>query len=87
MMMNNVYKEVMIMSQSKCAKCDHSTFEIVENTPEGSKFQVMFIQCAQCGTVIGVQPDENIPALLHFMKDMLVEIMQKLGLSTRYVED
>jgi hypothetical protein len=37
--------------------------------------------------VIGVQPSENIPALLHFMKDMLVEMMQKLGISTRYVED
>jgi hypothetical protein len=84
--MNNVYKEVMMMSKSKCAKCENTTFEMVENTPEGSKFQVTFIQCAQCGTVIGVQPYENIPALLHFMKDMLVEMMQKLGLSTRYVE-
>ena len=84
--MNNLDKEVRMMNKPKCAKCDHSTFEMVENTPEGSKFQVTFIQCAQCGTVIGVQPYENIPALLHFMKDMLVEIMQKLGLSTRNVE-
>ena len=74
------------MSQSKCATCNHSTFEMVENTPKGSKFHVMFIQCAQCGTVVGVQPSENIPALLHFMKDMLVEIMQKAGISTRNVE-
>ncbi|GAK56198.1 hypothetical protein U27_03160 [Candidatus Vecturithrix granuli] len=75
------------MSQSKCAKCGHSTFEMVENTPERSQFPVMFIQCAQCGTVIGVQPNENIPALLHFIKGMLVEMMQKSGLSTRYIED
>jgi Fe2+ or Zn2+ uptake regulation protein len=73
----------MRMSQSKCAKCDHSTFEMVENTPKGSKFHVTFIQCAQCGTVIGVQPDENIPALLHSMKDMLVELIQKAGILTR----
>ena len=75
------------MVKSKCAKCDHSTFDMIENIPEGSKFQVTFIQWAQCGTVIGVQPYENIPALLHFMKDMLVEIMQKLGLSTRKFEE
>ena len=75
------------MSQSKCAKCGHPTFEMVENTPERSQFSVMFIQCAQCGKVIGVQPNENVPALLHFMKDMLVEIMQKSGLSTRYIEE
>jgi hypothetical protein len=31
--------------------------------------------------------NENIPALLHFMKGMLVEMMQKSGLSTRHVED
>ncbi len=74
------------MSQSKCARCDNTTFEMIENTPEGSKFQLTFIQCVQCGTVIGVQSNENIPALLHFMKDMLVEMMQKQGLSTRYVE-
>jgi hypothetical protein len=56
-------------------------------TQQGSKFEVTFIQCAQCGAVIGVQPSENIPARLHFMKDMLVEMMQKLGVSTRYVKD
>ena len=74
------------MSHSKCARCDNTTFEMVENTPEGSKYQLTFIQCEQCGTVVGVQSNENIPALLHFMKDMLVEMMQKQGLSTRYVE-
>jgi heterodisulfide reductase subunit A-like polyferredoxin len=80
------HKEVMIMSQSKCAKCDHLTFEMVENTPKGSKFHVIFIQCARCGAVVGVQPSENIPALLHFMKDMLAELAPKPDLSTRDAE-
>ena len=39
---------------SKCPKCDHTAFELVEESPKGSSYKMSFIRCAYCGCVVGV---------------------------------
>jgi hypothetical protein len=48
-----------------CIKCDNNTFEIVEHSPRGSNFRFNFIQCSQCGGVVGVVDYFNIGQLIH----------------------
>jgi hypothetical protein len=54
------------MATSTCPKagCGSHRFEMVENTPSGSAYKLMFIQCASCGTVVGVMDYFNIGNLL-----------------------
>jgi len=56
------------MAVSKCAKCDNTVFEMIEKEPVGSEFKVMFIQCARCGTVVGIHDYYNIGAMLNNIK-------------------
>lgn len=42
------------MAQSTCAKCNHHVFELQEAEPNSSKYKFNFVQCASCGTVVGV---------------------------------
>ncbi len=52
------------MAKSTCVKCGSHNFETVVNTPEQSKFQLLFIQCAECGNVVGVLDYFNIGTLI-----------------------
>jgi uncharacterized Zn finger protein len=58
---------------SKCPKCDGKNFEMVEETPKGSAFRLMFIRCAECGAVVGVMDYFNIG-------DLMRKVLNKLGL-------
>jgi predicted nucleic-acid-binding Zn-ribbon protein len=62
------------MATSKCPKCESTRFEMQEGAPTGSQYKVMFIQCAFCGTVVGVTDFFNVPFLLD-------KIGKALGLS------
>jgi transcription initiation factor IIE alpha subunit len=39
---------------SKCGKCSSLSFELVEQAPRGSKYKLLFVQCASCGAPVGV---------------------------------
>ena len=41
------------MPWSKCPSCDSHTFEVQENSPSGSSYKIMLVQCSRCGTVVG----------------------------------
>jgi uncharacterized Zn finger protein len=45
---------------SKCVKCSGINFEFVRNTPSGSRFNLMFVQCAACGSVVGAMEADNV---------------------------
>ena len=62
------------MAVSTCIKCGNHTFEMVEVSPQESKFKLNFIQCVSCGGVVGVQDFYNIG---NFVKN----IADKLGIS------
>jgi translation initiation factor 2 beta subunit (eIF-2beta)/eIF-5 len=61
-------KEVEIMAQSSCPKCDSHSFEMVEGNPEHSNFRLMYIQCSSCGAVVGVMDYYNIGSKLEELK-------------------
>ena len=52
------------MATSTCIKCGSHSFEMIEAEPKGSNFVVMFIQCANCGGVVGVCDFFNIGDLV-----------------------
>lgn len=60
------------MATSTCPKCDNTTFEMKEGRVQNSTFRLMFVQCKQCGAVVGVTEGFNIPV-------MLQKLAQKLG--------
>lgn len=42
------------MAKSICPYCENGIFEAVKYKPIGLPYSVTFIQCSQCGRVIGV---------------------------------
>jgi hypothetical protein len=52
------------LATSKCGKCDGTTFEMTRNSVHGSDYKIMFVQCATCGTVVGITDYYNVPSLL-----------------------
>lgn len=52
------------MAQSTCVKCGNHSFELVENSPIGSRYKFNFIQCSKCGGVVGVVNYNYLPAVL-----------------------
>jgi ribosomal protein S27AE len=57
-------KGVIVMAQSRCAACGNSTFEIEYKSLSGSRYQLAFVQCSKCGTVVGVTDKNDTAALL-----------------------
>ncbi len=53
------------MASSTCIKCGSTRFEIKENSPTGSRFKIMFVQCNSCGGVVGIMDYYNIGQLIH----------------------
>jgi uncharacterized Zn finger protein len=50
--------------QSKCPKCSHTEFEVVNETPVNSNYELIFVRCANCHTVISVIDFYNVGALI-----------------------
>lgn len=59
------------MTQSTCIKCGNTSFEIQEATPRDSSFVLNFVQCANCGGVIGVLEFDNIGQLIYGLAEKL----------------
>ncbi len=53
------------MAISTCTKCDNTSFEVKEVEPRNSNFILNFVQCTNCGGVIGVIDFDNIGTLIH----------------------
>lgn len=68
---------------SACPKCENYAFELEENTPAGSRYRLLFVQCAACGTVVGVLDFFNIGDVLKHVERMVEGIANRLGSSIR----
>jgi len=42
------------MAVSTCPKCGANEFEVVEKQPHNFKTSLYFVQCEECGAVVGV---------------------------------
>jgi uncharacterized Zn finger protein len=49
---------------SKCPKCFNSEFEAVNEKPVNSNFELIFVRCVNCSTVVGVIDYYNVGALI-----------------------
>lgn len=56
---------------SKCPKCEHTEFEVVNETPVNSNYELIFIRCTNCHTVAGVLDYYNVGALIKKMAKKL----------------
>jgi len=59
------------MAYSTWVKCGSTSFEIKENSPKGSQFKLMFVQCSSCGGVVAVMDYYNIGVLIHSLAKKL----------------
>lgn len=51
------------MAQSKCPKCENTTFEQKVVRMVDGKTEYTFVQCAKCGTAIGVVDINSMKAV------------------------
>ena len=65
------------MAASKCA-CGHGLFEMKENSPQGSTFKVLFIQCGSCGLVVGTTDYIAVGPTVAGLQSKLVAAHEKL---------
>lgn len=47
------------MEKSKCAKCGNNSFETISNRPNGSNYDLVFVRCSNCKSVVGVHESEK----------------------------
>ena len=52
-------------TSSKCPRCENTSFEAKIEAPVGAGRQLLFVRCANCGTVVGVTEWESTNDLLH----------------------
>ena len=69
------------MAEPKCPKCDGTTFELKEHQPQESRFKLMFVQCAECGAVVGAMDFFNVGHLLYKHGEALKKIAEKMDLA------
>ena len=71
------------LATSTCSKCSNTSFEVVtvdstNRMVSGTKFKYQFIQCASCGTVVGVLERHNITTQLNQIKELLAELKAQI---------
>jgi len=65
------------MAQSTCVKCGDYRFEVTDPVTLPNALQpVVFVQCANCGGVVGVQDSLHAP-------HMILKLAQKLNIPAK----
>lgn len=67
------------MAISRCMKCDSQFFEAKEQSPIGSKFKLIFIQCSSCGGVVGTMNYFDAGILANENKAEIANIKSQLS--------
>lgn len=60
-------------SHTKCSKCGHTSFELVEDAPTKSSYKMWYLRCSSCNTFLQALDYYNVNA-------QLGEIKKKLGI-------
>jgi hypothetical protein len=66
------------MAVSTCAKCSGHGFELAPFTPIGESRKLAMIQCAQCGTAVGVV-DPAGAVQIEALRKQIAEIDERLN--------
>jgi predicted nucleic-acid-binding Zn-ribbon protein len=49
---------------SKCPSCENTEFEVVNELPVNSNYELIFVRCAKCHVVVGTIDYYNVGALI-----------------------
>ncbi len=60
-------------SHTKCPKCGHTSFELVEDAPSHSNFKMWYMRCSSCKTFLHASSYINI-------NSQIEEVKKKLGI-------
>lgn len=67
------------MAQSKCAVCGSNQFEVVHaHNLKGSERSVLFVQCSDCGAVVGALDMVNVSVQVNNVKEDLRRMVERL---------
>lgn len=67
------------MAESKCPRCDSRHFEVVHaNNLQGTNRTILFVQCANCGSVVGVLDFINIGLQVNDLKNDFDRAVERL---------
>ena len=64
------------MGQSKCANCGFEYFEVVKNKPQNSEVDLLFVQCASCGTVVGLINEFNTEVITKSIEEQFLKLQE-----------
>jgi DNA polymerase III alpha subunit (gram-positive type) len=67
-------------SQTKCPKCEKSSFELVEDYPTGSAWKMMYIRCSTCKTFLQALYMDNVTIQVANLQNDIKIIKEKLGI-------
>jgi hypothetical protein len=74
------------MAVSTCIKCGGHSFELALFTPLGESHKLTMVQCATCGTPIGVL-DAASRAAIEALQDKVVAIDDRLTRIAKVLKD
>lgn len=67
------------MAESSCIKCGNKQFEVVHaNNLEGTTRAVLFVQCTECGSVVGVLDFLNVSVKAERIKNDLRTLAERV---------
>jgi ribosomal protein L37E len=66
------------VATTTCAKCGGHAFEAVPLTPLGQSYRVGVLQCAGCGTGLGVIGDPNVLTQIEALKTQIAAMHDRL---------
>jgi predicted nucleic-acid-binding Zn-ribbon protein len=58
-------------NHSKCPKCEQTEFEVVNEIPVNSNYELIFVRCKHCLTVVGVLDYYNVGSLINKLANKL----------------
>jgi len=67
------------LSGTKCPKCEHKGFELVEDEPANSNWKHMYLRCSSCKSFLGILYMNNTNILIEQLQEDVRKIKQKLG--------
>jgi uncharacterized Zn finger protein len=64
-------------NNSKCPSCSNAEFEVVNETPVNSNYELIFVRCTSCKTVVGVIDYYNVGSLVKKLATKLKVDLEK----------
>jgi len=58
-------------NESKCPKCKNTAFEVVNEKPVNSNYNLILVRCTECKVVVGALDYYNVGALVRKLAEKM----------------